>query len=506
MEKHRNRIIYAVLFLIMICIYGIYHGRVNISSDTTTTLPMAKDILQGNLALRDWVLGSNNFYFTEIIVYTVGLLMNIPYTVLLNWIPGIFYSLIVLGICRYLDICVDNLKQRLIFLLSISCVLLLVPYSASYTLLNANSHNNLYAFLVGYLLLISKYLNTNRESYLAGSIIIAVLMSFSEGVTSMVLTVPMGLWCLGELIEKKIEFRKILVSVIMGWIGGKLIFLVFYFLGGMETRGYPVGLANWNELPMRLKQWIWELNILIGVNQAMGIEGNIWKVIYVFLGNFVLFVWLISLLFTTFFYFRISQKERILYWITVVNVGACWLTSVPVHHRYIAPGFIFGMVLLALNIERFVWKWEWKRGIVIALALVSVFFNGSKIYQIAQQPPFGQAQREVAALLEKDSEVGGYGDFWCASQISYFTNYKVRIYPVFLREGEMRIMPYSELINKKWYGEDNMHFVILPKGNSGNFISTDALLHLCGEPEAVYQIDTYEIYYWKEDISQYLAR
>ena len=66
----------------------------------------------------------------------------------------------------------------------------LFPYGLGYTYLNANSHNLLYLWIAIAMVCLCRYIQKPKKRYIVVYMIIAVLMSFSEGVTLMVLLGP----------------------------------------------------------------------------------------------------------------------------------------------------------------------------------------------------------------------------------------------------------------------------------------------------------------------------
>lgn len=486
----------------MIILFGIYHQYISISSDTTTTLPMSLDLLKGNILLKDWVLGTNNFYFTEIVVYAIGKMLGFSNITLIYWIPGIAWTVLFLCTLKFVEIEKMQRGEMVFFIIAEICLVLIVAPTAAYTLLNANSHNNLYAFLAIYLLLISKYIDKKRTIYLIVSTVLGIALSFSEGVTTMVLIAPMACVCLLQLINKEKQYFALLGSLILTYIGGKGIFVIFDFLGGMETKGLPIGLADFNEIPTRLVEWINQFSVLLGLGTYFNETWNTKKIF----ATILMIVFVIAIIYYCIKVFKISWKKQFLLMATVINLAACVFTGVVCFHRYVVIGYYFGYILVGLFVLEILRHFNVKKKqiMIVSVGLFILLFASLKLNDIFQQEKKNIDTKELANVIIEKELGNGYADFWCASVISFYTEYDNRIFPVFIGD-ETGIVRYWELIRRSWYDEKDIHYIITYADSSSIFIDTSTMLELCGEPDEIYSVGQYVLYYWDEDISDYLV-
>ena len=187
---------YYLHFLAVVAVltmfFFILKARVGLSSDSTTFLPMAQDILNGNIWLRGWIVGTNNFHFTETIFYAIGLSLGLSQTFLVRFISSFMYALLVSMVLLWWlkpepTTIGGKINGATWFPFIVGIMLfIIIPFDAAYCLLNPNSHNNLYVFCIICLSLCLKYLESFRKRYLGIYIILASLIAFSESVT---------LWC-----------------------------------------------------------------------------------------------------------------------------------------------------------------------------------------------------------------------------------------------------------------------------------------------------------------------
>ena len=93
--KKYNKKLYVVgcvlLFCILLYTYYKFHEKVIVTSDNTTMLPLLKDWIEGNFLLRNWIVGTNNFFFTETIWCMLGLLLGMDSIDIVYFIPAIFF-------------------------------------------------------------------------------------------------------------------------------------------------------------------------------------------------------------------------------------------------------------------------------------------------------------------------------------------------------------------------------------------------------------------------------
>ena len=179
-----------------------YHTKVQVSSDTVTMLPVARDFIGGNFLLKHWVLGTNNFFFTETIFYAIGLALGFTEETLIGVITPVFFSMVTVFFAYFFiwkeeDYPLLTAGHRAWMAFLYVLVVGISPWPLAYTLLNANSHNNLYLFIGICFLLLLAWTSRGERWMLAVYFALAVPMVFSEGFAVMTLIAPgalFGLW------------------------------------------------------------------------------------------------------------------------------------------------------------------------------------------------------------------------------------------------------------------------------------------------------------------------
>lgn len=497
-----------IAFIILFVFYGWYHSKVYVSSDSVTTFPMSLDLLKGNILLKGWVLGTNNFYFTEIVPYSIGHLLGFTNTALINWLPGIAWAGGSIGMYYFLeDFLKKNIKGCLCtYILYLEIFAVIAP-AASYTLLNANSHNNLYALLIVWLLIMKKYMTSCSGSALVWMLILGVMLEFSEGVTTMVLIGPVFVFSIIRLFVHKDHKSAVLIAIdVFSFAGGKAMLYLFKKLGGMKTIGMPAHICRVLEMPERFFKWIGEIGTLGGSKLVPG-------------GNIELFQFLIIILTVALFavilfdlinYKKLVWQEQLMLWIAVLNLGACVITDVPIFHRYIVPFYYFAIVLLLSQVLRLLNNisiYSAYNILFAVLMLLGACYGADKIRFIIQMPTYDNGTNEIISTIEKKKLGNGYADFWAGPPVAFFSDYNINVYPVTIFQGDTQIHAYTELINYNWYYDDNIHYIICQKDTDASlFIDEGQMNAILGKPDKTYSFANYVIYYWNKDISENLAR
>lgn len=525
LSKNKRMILYsafAIVFLLLWFFYQSYHHYVSITSDSTTMLPVAADLINGNVFLKGWVLGTNNFIFTETIFYSFGLLLGFGYSTLIHAVPALFYALFILSML-FIFIYKDNdyksvqFKDKIILFILYIILAGLVPFQSAYTLLNPNSHNNLYFWTILAWFLIIRYFDTAKKRYLVSFIIIAVLSAFSEDVTIMALFAPLGLYCLYGIwkdAQKRKNYIIVLCAVAVCFLAAKSAAYMIKHTGGLVTRGLPIGSAIKDSLG-RFVEFIPQLSVLFGFDGLQSVGFTDLSHIYNLFMLITMVLWLASIVYNTVRFKDLSRMDKFLYLASVVNIAGCLFTNVGVHYRYIVLAYLFGTMLLIKTVLRLCAGKQIHsiRNIIakiVIAAVVCLTVFGYRFSVIPKLYAAGTAQTGVAKIINDKGYGNGYGDFWCASLISYDTGFQTSIYPIIMRKDKNypyagKIYPYVELIKKDWYKEKDKHFIITFKDQGSEYIKNDIMFSLLGQPDDSFIYENYEAFYWKKDISDFLT-
>lgn len=514
----RKSIVIILSVVILTGFYYWYHLRVTLSSDSTTMIPVAMDLLQGNLLLRGWIFGTNNFLFSETIFYLPGVLVGMKIWQLLYIIPAVTFSaLLVINIFTFLFYGKSQISERRKLYAAVSYVLLVgaISYHTAYTLLNANSHNGLYVFIGVEIWLIFRYLDTKKYRYVVLYIMIGALLQFSDGVFLMAMIAPAAGMCLyfglqawlAREKEALIQYVIIFGGTCATYALAKAISLFFQSMGGMETRGLPIQIVTPGVAVRRLFQYKDEALLLWGYKADT--QGSMVAQIY----NLLIVLFFVMTVFAFFFHVsyivkrKISRERMILWLMMLFNVGGCLFTDTAIFHRYLVPTYIYGTMLLILTVMDIlnVCSTRFRRGLALIGMVSCIGISSYRVGEVVQIGDVMKYQKQVAAYLTEHEMGNGYGDFFSASLIASFTEFKNNIYPISVSGG--KIHPYVELIKKDWYERNDIHYIVVNAEDQNNiFCKKRDAVAMLGEPDEAIVIGVYEILYWDTDISKYLEK
>lgn len=520
--NYRKLIIFLGLFIVITIFNYMYHSKIEVSSDSTTLIPMAKDFLKGNILLESWILGTNNFYFTDMIYFALGFLFQLKSSTLVYLIPAaVQAAMVVLLIYFFFDFDVKGsaLKDKWSLGIGVLAVLAILGVTApqvAYTLLNVNSHNIVYSYFIFALMLAFQYTKKGKMPYLIFYILLCTLSAFSDGVTQMVIFAPVCMCCIVCIIKREDVRRNIIIfgGTVAGFVFSKLLLIIVEYAGGLVTRGLPLQLASPADWWQRFRGFVhsfFEFFNYRGI-QYCGLLS--WEGVYHIIITIYIILIPIILLYNFIFIFKISKKRMVLFWCSIINIASCVATNVVVFNRYLAPFFIFGSMLLILTVYDLSIKFKNEKYLkasvlklvnyiyVFVLCAALLFTGAYKLNLIHDMGRFGDLQRQVASVLMEKQWGNGYGDFWSSSIISYYTDFQCEIYPVEITAGSTAISPYVELVSKRWYEEKDKHFII--RYNVVTTIDMDTMVSLIGQPDETVEIGPYTLFYWSNDISDYV--
>lgn len=502
-----KRLVFGVIWVLLTFFLYYYHAKINISSDNTTMLPVAKDLLRGNILLNGWTFGTNNFLFTETIFYAIFMLFGCSCQFMIHFIPAAVISTFVV-FCLYFFIYKDDAlriyaSKNIVLMCAMTVVFLgIAGRGTAYTLINPNSHNNLYIFTAACIILVLNYMRTEKLKYLIIYDILAVLMSFSESVTSMVLFAPVGLFCVYKIIFVK-EDRRRAVLLLAGSIGAfivsKLLTVLVAFGGGLYTRGLPLGPAHPRYYPGRILGFLKEMLLLFGFRKVDGIVVTPETLLNNVLVCMVVVGCTVILVYNLIRFFKLSDLDKILFLLVVVNLGLSVITDVVVYHRYIAPAFLFGFILCARTLIFCMNQLTFYKKLYRSLVFITVFMLIVRVKDVILMPKFGAEEKVVMEEIASRGWGDGYGDFWCASMPSFYSDFTTDIYSVYTNEEGL--FGYEELVKSSWFQEKDKHFIITFSGDASGFINNERLFQILGEPDDSFEYGSYLVFYYDKDIS-----
>ncbi len=543
-----------LLFPALTAYYYYLHRYAVISSDSTTLILPARDFLEGNLLLRGWVFGTNNFLFTDLIYFIACCAAGLDAIVMTKLIPALVmagFMVLCLGLFVYRDEYVPEGKPAPASILLVSFLFFLVTPSSTglYTLLNANSHNAVYAYLILCMMAVLTYLRSDgRQKVLPVLyLLITTLSAFSDSVTLMSILAPICAFCLFDGIRvirnagadlkgeagtanrtdtgRKARIAAvrpqivIVLASMLAFVLSRLLLHGIARVGGFETRGMPLHLTAPSDLVDRAKDWsktffqFYNMATpkMIGLTSQVGLRHLIG--VSLMLGIVLSTAWNLLRM------YKVSRCRMILSWVVVLNIAGCVFTGVVMTIRYIAPTYLLGTTLLLLTLrDGLGWLSGVKKKRIAALVLSVVICMAScliikdRLDDILVMDLWGENQKALLSYLQEHHLESGYGEFWSASSVAAYDDFETDILPVFLfnayrsddeRNGKQLLEPYNELVKKEWYeSPQERHFLVLQP--SVNF-DYGYVVQVIGEPDEVFEQALYQVWIYDKNLTPYVG-
>ena len=525
LDNRRIAIAGLIAFALVSAINIYYHTKIQVSSDTVTMLPVARDFLSGNYLLEHWKLGTNNFFFTETIFYVIGMAAGLSDKIMIGTITPIFVSAFVVlfawffiindnGLGEGYNLYPPSLLPRTRCFLAACYVLAagIVPWPIAYTMLNANSHNNLYFFIGLCFALLIAWMRTGRLRHLLIYVPIATLLVFSEGFATMTLVGPaviFGLWFAFFDVKRRREGWFAAAVTTIAWLAARCVTGTVLAADGLVTYGLPMKLVlSPLNVAYRVKAYILESKHFFDTGALDFLGVQIPAAVYEAVIWFTLAVFVLGLVLALFNFTKLSDIDRLLFITVFLNLCGCFFFKVDIHVRYIVPTWIFGAIV---SLKQFGLLFEWiaeknilLRVLVWALAIMmglSVVVTTIKKFMVIQvNAPFGWKEKEVAEFLEENDYGDGYGLFWSSWNISYYADDEVDIKAIVVdNEG---VYKYYELIRDDWYNWDDREYLVMNADVREKL--EPHVYEFIGEPAEVTQVNDYIIYRWTDDFTDEL--
>lgn len=513
-HTHNNRILRSVVlvtFLILSIFYFLYHKKIFINSDHTTMVPLVRDFMNGNILLKDWVVGTNSFFFTESIFCIPFLLLGINSVDTISITASvIFAGAIALNIYYLIltEMKYASVKYRITAsVVYIFCVGV-VSYPLAAIFLNLNSHNGLYVYMPFALYSVLRYRKSHSPQYLFTVFLLGLLMQISDGLTLTILFAPVivyeGYVAFWHKEERKYSLFMSAV-IFMDFLCAKVFIHFVTMAGGLEVRGFPISFQSPLEIFMRIEDFILLIQEMYGVNTGGNVLYHVVSIIVmigVFLAIFYQFIKVIQ--------GEITNISLLLWIIIVGNFFSCIATNVAAVYRYIGPFYVYGLLLLIHTVMEFCGERMsdikqkhhsklFAAGLILCICVVVV----TRVQFIIKNDVPNQDTREIAEYIEQNNLGNGYGSFWCASVVGAMMDFNYNVYQVNI--SSQSIKTYPELIKHSWYEQKDIHYIIVPANETPVETSLrQQSIDLLGEPDWEIVSGTLDLMYYNKDLSDYL--
>jgi hypothetical protein len=175
--------------------------------------------------------------------------------------------------------------------------------------------------------------------------------------------------------------------------------------------------------------------------------------------------------------------------------------------RYLIPAVIFGSILGARFVGRFVASIRDRRALLsvgaLTLALVSFFALGP--FELLKSSRPSQPAVALTAFLEQKGLTEGIGDYWSSSIVTVESREQVLVRPV-VADNLGRIVRYDRQSDASWYADKSFEFLVYNRTAPELGVDRASATATFGEPAHVYDVGTYRLLVWDHALHIAAAR
>lgn len=515
-----------VVFLGFVFFFNMMSKTLLFTSDDAAIIVEAKEFLSGNLNLHGWTVAPDSYTTTDMPFYIVGMLVRGVSPSLMHNIPAVVYALLVIT-SSYIASQGFSSHRKWIIRIIVAIILSLVGPWNGFVLLKGFHVTTILAVLVSLFLLQNK--NKFREIV---SYLIMASAIVSDPLSLFIGPFPILLAMIYHKMRKyKIENNvnyKLALKVIIATMFGITIHYLVPILGGYSYQTSSFRLPSWSELIRNLVVMIQDIPVQYGVYNPSQPFTNFTNMVervsshygtyfighqidLVYVGHFARLLLLVFLGYIIWKWLSnrssFSFLDSVLVFGMFSVVGGLLIYPNMPEHRYFAPVFIYGVILMG----RYVAKSNWnKRSVLITASIMILFIitwipSFSSYYNLQNPEIFSNSipDHEILANWLLDHNLySGYGSYWNTYIITIYAKGKISVAPVTADGPNGTMSSYPLFSNIEWYKNDQhppRTFLIYDNSNYTG-VNKNSAIKTWGEPSSHVQIKYFTILIWDHPI------
>lgn len=480
---------FAVFIFLYIFYLVFYTGNFSINSDTVTPFIIADDFLNGNYLLRDWYASSRQFILETFFLIIPYSIFNSASDVVTYYTP---FLISILMILMYKTGRLGSKYKNYLYILSFISLAGIIPAGimVKYLSIASGFHVEMYILLILLLYLLDRY-RENNIPYLISIFAVSFFISLdplSYYIFLLPLLIVVFIRIFLSTAGKKLFIRT--AVIISAFVTGKIFGYLISYAGGIKYDGYGFTFVEYEETGSAFVLFI--KNMIMLFNGFFFGERVSFNSVSKGIGVLIF----IAGCYAVFHVLKSFRKQSLINQLMSISliVYPVLLMLTGIAEWYFVPVFLF-MILLILRTDflRIINKNYAVRndrrlfaGIFIVIILV-IILNGYRNFP-KEAGYFHQDNEssKIAELIKSNNLSKGYGEFWDAGVMFYYTGPDVIIAPV----GSIKRYisePYYWFSKKEWYNEER-NFIVANSNNIEKFIK-----HF-GEPDKKYFSEDEERY------------
>ncbi|WP_138755248.1 hypothetical protein [Paenibacillus sinopodophylli] len=484
------RIIGIILFVSILVLY--YYGlslRVPMNSDGATGVLQAKEMIDGNLFLRNWYLSTGAYITTDLALYAM-LIPVLGFSTKVIFLGTSFFYAGMVILCMWLS--GKNGSEFSYKRAFITFLIIGAPVSFSANIIFSGP---MHVSSLMYCLIALLVWENAKNIYVKYGVffVFLTLVLISDPFALWFFVLPFVLACVYQAFRDRRELIS-LGMVILSYVASKIILKVI----GFDIPS--IGATRFLQIDE------FKLNLSLTVEGILELYGANFFGKSISFTTLIILIHLIILLLVVFVMYlgikkvirnKPSTLELFLILAIVINVAEYIGSNMAVNlatTRYILPAFVFVSIYLGkYAIERLD-----NKKIRTAVSITYVIFFVTSLQSVSYNKPITPFT-EVVDFLQSKGLKYGYGSYWNSSIITLESNDAVKVRPII---HDQDTTPFEWLSKTDWYKEP-ANFLIFDSTNWGNINKENAEIKF-GIPDNTYQFKDYTILHWDKDISRIL--
>ena len=466
------------------------------NSDDAAFILYAQDILAGNFVLRGWTLPADSLYLSVIPFYVVGELITSNAPLLLNLVPAIVHSLLVIVSVAIVWKELPS-SYRIVGVLIVLLVIGFPSFLGAGTPTHSGGDHTTSILLT----MLSFYLLARDYNFIVSAVPI-ILAAVGDPMVMVVGVLPIAMVAAVHAIAGD-TWRSLRLGLFAISTAAVSRFLVWVIpaIGGFSSPRQRITFVSLVKFKYNFYLFWESLTDLFGADffgrDAVSLETG-----FVLL-HVVTLLFVVCAIYKAVAMWRQSETGMFLEMLVagvIVDVLAFLFSNMVVDARtltarYLMPALIFsaliaGMTWYRLNLPRKLIIY----GTPLLIGFYSIAFAGQVFRPIAATPD------SAIEYLEGNGLTHGYGDYWAAAIITVLSRGKVEVRQVQLSAGRGRLVPYHWESSDRWYDMNDARFLIFnPKDSLG--VDTATGISTWGHPDEIETRDGFHILVWPDPIN-----
>jgi len=513
-NKPKNGIIIAgsaALLIAYSCYMFLSFAKIPINSDFSALVLEANDVLSGNVFLSGWNLTGATFAFTEVLFYSLGVLL-FGIDVKAYILAGTFMYILMFGT----GILLMKQKEDRFWFSGLLLYFAVAGFPGTFWAESLRAHSGVFVYGFAAILCLKLLFEAERKWLFAVYLLLVALGSMSDMFIIPICCIPVLIFCGFNLLSNQTAQRKlnwlILGLTAGGLILGKVFNETYLWIGGANENSLS-GVAPFSALEEIPEHCMVFISCLLKMFRC-DFTGT--KIFSVSTGWNFLRIWILLYGFSvvcqtlkSFFLRRNFDNVNVILSLGIV-VQSVFLIITPFMNglqsgRYFSFFPISFAVLIVRDLrKKQVFGLKLANRSLPANLLIAVYclllIAGS--VQPVSLSRAVSGQDRLATFLREQGLTDGYGDFWTANTVTVASENRVKVRALSFEAVDSVQQPYAYLWFSKtgWYHPEYANFIVI--GSTGfKEVNEENVNKFFGEPVEKLVFEDYGIYIYDHDIS-----